>query len=134
MKFKLHFEDDTTFEGNSFEGDWNKVPQKKVKAMQFICTDSHFIKQLKGKTTLTFMGYKQYNHLIENIGRFGAKTYSSKILLMAREQNETFIVEFDLVKKIITKTKTLHGMEYGNQILSGWKDGILIDHPKTILN
>lgn len=134
MKFKLIFEDNTSFQGNSFEADWNKAPEKIIKAMQFICTNPVFVKQLNGKTTLTFVGYKQYNHLVEHEGGFGTKPYSSKIFLMARQEENTFIVTFDLKNKTIFKKQVPHGMEYGKQILAGWKDGILAKDPKIILN
>jgi len=118
MKFKLVFEDNTDFYGESLpKSTWNNAPNKSIEGFEYVM----------GKCKVVFKGFKEYNHLIENLG-FVVKG-TSKILLMARDVDKTFILTFNLINKKLYINVVSIGEEYEQQILSGWKTGILSSNP-----
>ena len=111
-EFKVLFDDNTVFIGKQLEGDWRKIPEdKKIIRLEYIL----------GNHKIILTGYKQYNHLIEQVSFVVQKI--TNIFLMAREESRTFIITFNIKNKKITKRYVPIGKEYNNQILAGWKDG-----------
>lgn len=105
--------------GNGFCGDWTKVDDNnKILRLTYVF----------GDIKVVMSGYKEYNHLLEYIA-LGVKGVT-KIMLMGRDSEKTTIITFDLKTKKISKDIRYHGKEYGNQILSGWKNGEL-NTPET---
>lgn len=117
--FELTFEDGTSLQGNSLPNStWNDLPDSEI---------TKFVYHI-GDKTITMAGYKQYNHLIEYEALLTGKQNVSKVLLMARREEDTQIIEINFKRRHIGEKMTLHGKEYKGQILTGWKDGIL-DNP-----
>jgi len=114
--FKLYFEDGTSFMGQSIpKSDWSKAPEKKIIKMEYTL----------GNQTRVLQGYKQYNHLIENYAILGAGVSIRAVYLMARRKTTTLIITFDIQNKRVFIRHVKYGNEYGKQILSGWKEGLL---------
>ncbi len=113
-KFIILYTDGTQFEGDPFKREWNSIDDKKV--------IKKFMYQL-GDNQIVMEGFKQYNHCIEKLG-LQAKGIS-KIFLMGRREKDTLIITFDLKEGKILKKMVLHGKEYNDQIIDGWKEGEL---------
>ncbi len=120
-KFTVVYTDKTEFSGDPFNHDWNKMPvTKQISKLVY----------LLGNQIIVMSGFKEYNHCIEKLG-LQAKGIS-KILLMGRREKDTLIITFDLMKNKIFQKMSVHGKEYGVQILAGWKEGKL-NKPKAYL-
>lgn len=117
--FKLRNGKGTTVLGSGFEGDWKNIGDDfKITELEYTF----------GDIKITMTGYKQYNHLLECVA-LGAKGIV-KIMLMGRTQDYTDIIGFDLKAKQLFRERKSIGEEYGKQILSGWKEGVL-NEPQT---
>ena len=117
--FKILYTDKSIFEGDPFVGDWVKVDNtKQIAKLEYVLGDSFIIME----------GFKQYNHLKERVG-LQVKGYT-KVILMGRTEGNSTLIIFDLLKNKIHKVQKPYGEEYGKQILSGWKQGML-NNPKV---
>lgn len=114
--FKLHFEDGTIFQGQTIpNSNWNKSPDKKITMLEYSYD--------KGRVLLK--GYKQYHHLYEQQAKMGHPTKITCVMIMGRTDDKTLVIIFDFkTGKVFTEFRE-YGKEYGNQILSNWKDGVL---------
>jgi len=120
-KFTVFYSDDSKFEGDPFRKDWIKIDDTK----QIVK-----VEYLLGKSCVMMQGYSEYNHNKEHFGL--SRKGIMRILLMGRKENKSDIIILNLVEKTITKKITPLFQEYGNQILTGWKTGIL-NNPKSYL-
>ncbi len=117
--FKLYFEDETSFSGKTIpKPDWNKAPDKKIVKMEYTL----------GNQIRVLQGYKQYNHLYENYAVLGAGVSIRAVYIMGRTDDKTLIITYDIQNKKVLISHANYGEEYGKQILSGWKEGLL-DNP-----
>lgn len=116
LKFILYYKDKEEFVGDPLKGDWNNAPNDNITSMTY----------LLGSRVIIFQGYKQYNHLLEHNKLLNSKNSQiRKIFLMGRKEYKTEIITIDLAEEQIYRNMVNIGHEYGNQILTGWKEGIL---------
>lgn len=113
-KFTVLYEDNTTFSGDPFKGDWNKIDvTKKILKLEYLINN----------VIIVLEGYRQYNHLLECSG-LGRKNIN-RIFLMGRTFDDTDVVIIDKKIKQIYKEKKPLYREYGQQILAGWQKGMM---------
>ena len=115
MGYFINFSDGTTFEGGQpNDSKWNEIPDKPIKSITY---------KLAGET-IYIENYKSYNHIVERINVLGGKTYISKVILMAENNEEVLCFIFDYNKQILLLEKRIFGQEYKESSTLGWKKGI----------
>lgn len=119
--YKIIFEDDSNFEGNSFEGSWNKIPDKKIKKIEYKI----------GNKTLIFEGFEQYNHVV----KLGFGINNNKIAgvlaiyLLGKNRNKVHRRILNFVENKLEKNIVKWGKEYNNKPHVGWKKGLISETP-----
>lgn len=113
LNFNIIYEDNSYFDGDSLNKDWNKAPDKLIKEVIYTLNE----KQIK------FSGYKEYNHLVEKVSIIKKGSYISKLLFIGRNKDISDIIIINFKDKVITKQTVKKGQEYNNQKLTGWKKG-----------
>lgn len=114
-KFILTFADDTMIEGDTFRNDWkNLTINKPIKSFSFAW----------GGVAIYFENYRQYNHFVVYEAKDEHTYVLSKILIMARLENVTDIITYDLKTKRAKKDIVPIGQEYKLAILPAWREGI----------
>lgn len=114
-EFKLTFEDNEEYKGQSLNKDWGNAPSKKIK---------EFVFSFAGVTIL-LKNYNRYNHLFETMAILGGKKGITKFLIMGVKDKTTDIFEYNIVEKKFYRKVSEIGKEYRDKELTiGWKDGI----------
>lgn len=112
--FELTFSDGEVFKGDSLKNDWLKVPEKLIKSFRFSW----------GGVTILLENYLQYNHFLQFELRENKTSILSKILIMARQDNVSEVIEYDLKTKRTSRNLVAVGQEYKGNILPGWREGV----------
>ena len=121
--YKIIFEDYTIFEGNSFEGSWNKIPDKLIKRIEYKISDK----------TLILEGFEQYNHIVKlGFGLFRSIAGVLAIYLLGKDGDKVYrrILSFTSNKMIDDVVRW--GEEYNKQPHIGWKKGIISNQKPSI--
>jgi len=115
-KFNLVFTDDTQIEGDTLRNDWKNLPvNKKIKSFSFTW----------GGVAIYFENYRQYNHFVVYEAKDKHTYVLDKILIMARLENVTDIITYDLKTKRAKKDTVAIGHEYKQNILPAWQEGVM---------
>lgn len=114
--YTVKFEDGSIFNGGDYKNSkWNEIPDKPIVTIAYKLHDK----------IIKLQGFDSYNHLVERvqfINRPGGKI--TKLILMAKAQEEVFQIIFDFQKKQTYQKKTKFGQEYMDKATSGWKVGV----------
>jgi hypothetical protein len=114
-KFHLVFTDNTQLEGDTFRNDWKNIPaNKNIKSFSFAW----------GGVAIFFENYRQYNHFVVYEAKNEHTYVLSKILIMARLENVTDIITYDLKTKKAQKDTVAIGHEYKLALLPAWREGV----------
>ena len=120
--FKIIFSDQTIFiGGESTDSKWNTMPNKPIKKLEY---------KLKNKT-INLENYHAYNHLVEKVCFLNGKQKITKIILMAKKDDNVLLLVYDFIKNKFYYDAKTFGREYNNKPTSGWKQGVLNKEPKV---
>ena len=115
MKYKITFQDGKTFLGNSFDGSWNKMPNKVIKRLEYIFRSNKLIMK----------GYEAYNHsYTQYVFQNGLKKITG-LYLMGKVKNKIEVFYYDFKLNKAFKYLALYGKElkspiYQNDSIIGW--------------
>ena len=113
--YKITFSDGEIWQGGSIENSkWNEMPIKPIQSLNYTLSNKIIILE----------NYEAYNHLIERIYTLDGRQYTTKIILLAKKENNVFKFEFDFLKRKINFDILTFGKEYYGRSTSGWKQGI----------
>lgn len=112
--FSITFEDNSAFSGDSLKGDWNLIPDQKIKSMVFSY----------GRVTLFLAQYEAYGHFLQNVCMMGQGTKITKFFIVGRKKNGSDLFHFDLKQNSVTRIQAKKGEEFGTQVVTGWKTGL----------
>lgn len=136
--YKVTFTNKTIFLGNSFDGSWNKMPEK------LIITKMEY---MFGKRKLVMEGFEAYHHSYTQYILSGRVKKITGLYLMGKIGNKVEVFYYDIRLKKPFKYFALWGEElkspvYKNnsivgwqqdQPAGGWRDGIKCDSPKMLI-
>lgn len=119
--YRITFIDDTTFDGGTINNSkWNEMPPKQIKRLDYFLFDKKII----------FENYEAYNHIVEYSYIINIKqNIISKIILMAKKDNQIVAVLFDTLHKCVQIKNYEFGREYLGRSTTGWKQGIPHQNP-----
>lgn len=110
------FEDDTKFEGGTVtQSNWNNMPDKKIKVLNWNVSDT---------TTFKFSGFEQYNYIYEQTSLVGQCNMVSQVIFMGMREDYVYQLIFDVKRQAFRKTVTRRYEEYRGKALTGWKNGV----------
>lgn len=122
--YKIIFLDGSSFEGGNLkDSKWNLIPNKPIQKIKYF------------PMKIILENYEQYNHLIEHATILNNnQQFISKIILMAKKEDNVLIINFDILNNKINYTTEKFGEEYNKKPTSGWKVGIQSKKSKIIFN
>ena len=119
--YKITFKDNTTFQGGEhYDSKWSIMPQKPILRIDY---------DLKGKN-VSMEGYEAYNHIVERVCLVNKGEIITKLILMARKQEDVLLLVYDFRKNKLGYEVADIGKEYYGKPVTGWKEGIKDGKPK----
>lgn len=113
----ITFEDLSIWQGGEPNNSkWNEMPNKAIKKIEYSLFNR----------TIIFENYEAYNHIVEySTILYGNNTSRiTKVLLIAKKGNASYIYTFDLLARECYTSSTEYGREYNNKEIIGWKKGL----------
>lgn len=128
--YKIYFNDNTMFQGQSFNGDWHKLPCKPIIKFEYLFATNK----------ITFEGFEAYNHSYTSYQFLQGNKKITCLYLMCKNGKEVQVFVYDFVTKKMYKYVSEFGKELksprrsklGNiigweqaQAITGWREGVL---------
>lgn len=124
--YKIIYQDKTTppyIGGEPYDSKWNLMPLSPIQRIEY---------HLGGKL-LMMEGYEAYNHIIERVAILTRGQRISKIVLMAKKEDDVLKIVFNTTTNELKYDVAEFGKEYNGQPLTGWKQGIINGKPNTTI-
>lgn len=113
----ITFEDLSIWQGGEPNNSrWNEMPNKAIKKIEYSLFNAK----------ISFENYEAYNHIVEHSTMlFGNELPRiTKILLIAKKGNISYIYTFDLLAKEGYTRSVEFGKEINDREVTGWKKGL----------
>ena len=120
-KFQVVYVDKTTFNGDLFRKDWGKVENKEIIALSF---------DFGGKI-VKLEGYMEYNLTYETHSVVGKGNRIDNITVAGRKVDSSDLIVYNFKNGKLEKKEVQKYTEYGNMIVTTWKQGIKNATPKA---
>jgi hypothetical protein len=138
--YQLTFSDNTTFKGQSFNGDWNKMPILPIKRFEYFFATNK----------ISFEGFGAYNHSYTSYQFLKGNKKITCLYLMCKDDNKVQVFIYDFITKKMYKYVSVFGKELMSpkrnklgdiigweqaQPITGWREGeVSIPHVEVHKN